>query len=115
MRQLIVAASAALFAGGAGAAPGVATPATTTQCVEVSGRAIPATCTTPASRLDKREYICICPAGGQRVTVPVCGEGESPPPESARLNVVRREASRDGALVGDTFEGHQICVAKGDR
>jgi hypothetical protein len=87
-------------------------PALSIQCVEVSGRAIPPLCHVPGSRIDPQEYICTCPAGGQRVDVPVCGSGQHPPRESAKFERFRATASRDGSLVGDAFEGQQICVAQ---
>ena len=70
-----------------------------------------ASCRVPGSRLDKREDICTCPAGGQRVEVAVCAKDEKPPPESKALNIARRTAARDGTLVGDTIDGRRICVA----
>jgi hypothetical protein len=85
-------------------------PITTIQCIDVSGRIIPARCDVPAGRLDKSEYICVCLAGGDRVEVPICAKGEKPPPESARFERLRRQVSRDGSLAGDSFEGRPICA-----
>lgn len=111
MRAMLIAA-AALTAGAATAQPiGENPPTRTIQCIEVSGRSIPPLCQVPASRLDKREDICTCPAGGQRVEVAICAEGERAPPESRALNTARRTAVRDGTLVGDTIDGRRICVA----
>ncbi len=110
MLKTLVAAAAALVI----AAPAyaeAAKPATTVMCIEVSGREIPPLCNVPASRLDKSEYICTCPAGGQRVAVPVCGKGEQQPGESRALERWRNQASRDGSLVGDLFEGKPACRA----
>jgi hypothetical protein len=86
------------------------TPATTEVCLDVSGGTLPIVCKVPASRLDKREDICSCPQG-MRTTVPVCGPGQAAPGETVALNSVRRQAARDGSLVGDLFQGQPICVA----
>jgi len=90
---------------GKGVAPG-----TTIQCLDVAGQEIAPLCEVPASRLDKSEYICTCPAGGQRVNVPICAKGEHRPPESVALYRVRKLAMRDGTLVGDTFQGKPMCL-----
>jgi hypothetical protein len=84
----------------------------TTQCIEVGGQLIPTVCQTPGSRLDTREYICTCPNGGQPTKVAVCAKGETPPPEGKALNITRREAGRDGSLIGDTFRGKPICAPR---
>lgn len=110
MRTYVLAALLALGAGAATAQP-TAQPRTTIQCIEVSGHQIPAVCHVPASRIDKREFICTCIEGGQRTVVPICGPGEAQPPEGAALERVRRLAARDGTLLGDQFQGRQICVA----
>jgi hypothetical protein len=111
MRAILIAA-AALAAGAASAQPINENPPTKTiQCIEVGGQSIPPSCRVPGSRLDKREDICTCPDGGQRVEVAVCGKGERPPAENKALNIARRTAARDGTLVGDTIDGRRICVA----
>ena len=111
MRANLIAAIA-LAAGTASAQPISENPPTKTiQCIDVGGQSIPASCRVPGSRLDKREDICTCPAGGQRVEVAVCAKDEKPPPESKALNIARRTAARDGTLVGDTIDGRRICVA----
>lgn len=92
----------------AGAA--VAEPTETTQCIEVSGRQVPAVCKVAGSRLDLREDICTCPNDGQPVKVAVCAKGQTPPPEGRALNAVRRTAARDGSLIGDTIGGKPICA-----
>jgi hypothetical protein len=89
------------------------TPATTDICLDVSGGTLPAVCKVPASRLDKREDICVCPEG-MRTTVPVCGPGQSAPRENLALNAARRTAAKDGSLIGDLFQGQPICVAPRD-
>jgi hypothetical protein len=86
-------------------------PTTTILCLDVSGRSLPATCRVPASRLDPREDICICPAGGERVTAPICAAGVRPPAESAAYENARRAAVSHGSLVGATFHGQPMCVA----
>lgn len=112
MRRLTLSLVAAMAAGAAYAQPISENPPTRTiQCIEVGGQLIPASCNVPGSRLDTREYICTCPAGGQRVDVAICAKGQKPPPESKALNIARRTAVRDGSLVGDTVDGRPICVA----
>jgi hypothetical protein len=110
--RVILIAGLMLAAGAATAQPvGENPPTRTIQCIDVGGDSIPAICHVPGSRLDKREDICVCPAGGQRVEVAICAKGEKAPPESKALNIARRQALRDGSLLGDTFEGRRICVA----
>ena len=99
-----------LASGAAAQSSDLRNPTETIQCIDVSGRIIPARCNVPGSRLDKSEYICLCPAGGDRVKVPVCANREKPPPESAAFERLRRKVSRDGTLVGDSFEGRRICA-----
>lgn len=112
MKVLIPALLLALGAGAALAQPiNENPPRHTIQCIEVSGRQIPAVCQVPASRVDTREFICTCIEGGQRVEVPICAKNERPPPESAAFERARRLAARDGTLVGDTFAGRRICTA----
>src|SRR5687768_3633319 len=111
MRMLYLAVLPLMFAGAAMAqSSNLNRPTKTIQCVDVSGRIVPALCNVPSGRLDKSEYICTCPAGGDRIHVAVCGKGERPPPESRAYERLRRLASRDGSLVGDTFEGRPICA-----
>jgi hypothetical protein len=111
MRALTLLAGLAM-AGAAAAQPvNIKPPTMTTQCVDVGGQVIPPVCDAPASRLETREYICTCINGGMLVKVPVCAKGQYPPPEGKQLNIVRRDASKDGSLLGDDFDGRQICVA----
>ena len=87
-------------------------PIRTIQCIEAGGRLIPAVCHVPGSRLDTREFICTCPAGGERVEVAICAEGQTPPPEGRALVSARREGLKDDrSLIGDTVNGRPICVA----
>lgn len=112
MRLQTLCAVLALGAGAAAAQPINENPPTKTiQCIDVGGQLIPASCNVPGSRLDAREYICTCPNGGQRVDVAVCAKGQKPPAESLALNIARREAARDGSLIGDTVKGRAICAA----
>ncbi|MBU2136520.1 MAG: hypothetical protein KKA45_10020, partial [Alphaproteobacteria bacterium] len=86
-------------------------PPTKTQvCLDVGGGLLPVVCKVPASRLDQREDICSCPQG-MRTDVAICGPGQSPPAENNALYAARREAARDGSLLGDMFQGKPICVA----
>jgi hypothetical protein len=112
MRLLYLALVPLLLAAGAATAQSstLGNPATTVQCIDVSGRILPARCNVPAGRLDKSEYICLCPAGGDRIEVPVCARDERPPPESRAFERLRKQVSRDGSLAGDTFDGRRICA-----
>ncbi|MBI1197479.1 MAG: hypothetical protein GC203_06415 [Phenylobacterium sp.] len=107
MRAMVLAAIPMMALAGGAAAEA---PATTAQCLESTGRLIPAVCQVPGSRLESREQICSCPNGGERITVAVCGKDQAPPPEGKALTIARREAMRDGSLVGDTVAGQPICV-----
>jgi len=115
MRALVFLLSLTL-AGAAHAQPINENPPTKTiQCIDVGGQSIPPVCRVPGSRLDPREDICTCPGGGQRIEVAVCAKGQNPPPEGRALNVARREAARDGTLLGDMVAGQPICVAPRNR
>ena len=112
MRLHLFAVLIAASGGAAAAQPlGENPPRSTIQCIEVGGQQIPAVCKAPGSRLDAREDICTCPGGGLRVEVAVCAAGQTPPPEGKALNVARREAARDGSLIGDKLGDRPICVA----
>ena len=113
MRAVLAAIAPLFLAGAALAQPTNQNPPTKTiQCIEMGGRLIPAVCHVPASRLDVREFICTCPAGGERVEVAICGEGQTPPPEGRALVNARRQGLKDDrSLVGDTVDGRPICVA----
>jgi hypothetical protein len=86
-------------------------PKTTTLCIDVSGKSLPATCRVPGSRLDAREDICLCGPGAERVTAPVCPAGVKPPAESAAFEKARRAAINHGSLVGAMYNGQPMCVA----
>ena len=60
-------------------------PQTRTICVDVSGASRPAVCHVSGGKLDAREDICQCPEG-RRIQAPVCGDGETPPPETAAFD-----------------------------
>ena len=105
---LSAAAALALCAGSAGAQS--FDGKTTVLCLDVSGKSLPATCHSQASRLNKIEDICTCPMGGDRVTVPVCAEGVKPPAESAAYEKARHAAVTKGSLVGAMYEGKPMCV-----
>lgn len=111
--SILIVAAALSLAAGAACAQSLADnlPKTTIICLDVAGRSLPATCKTPASRLDAREDICLCPAGGDRVTIPVCPAGIHEPAESAALEQARRKAVSHGSLVGATYKGQPICRA----
>jgi hypothetical protein len=111
MKIALLALAAATLVGGAAAAqPGRNDPATTIQCLDPGGRSHPATCRVPGGRLDRGEYICQC-SFGQPVTVAICPPGVTPPPESRALERARRDAARNGSLLGASFQGRPMCVA----
>ena len=95
-----------------GAAAGQSLDGTTTiVCLEVGGQSVPPTCQVPSSRLDSREDICTCPMGGQRVSIPVCPKGVSPPPESAAYKKARHAAINKSSLAGAMYRGKPMCMA----
>jgi len=112
MKRVSLIIALALAAGAAQAAPPMSEnpPSQTSLCLDVSGAILPVTCDTQGSRTDARENICLCLNGGVRVDVPVCGPGERQPAETLAFERARREAGRDGSLIGDTFEGQRMCV-----
>jgi hypothetical protein len=102
---------AALLAGAAGAPPrsSMTDPDTRSICVDVGGQTLPIACTGQASRLDRGEDICRCPAG-RMVDAPVCRGAERPPADNLAYDKARRDAARDGTLVGDLYGGRPMCV-----
>jgi hypothetical protein len=84
-------------------------PSTRVICLDVGGESRPAICRTQASRLDQSDSICIC-ENAQRVEAPVCDPSEKPLAESRAFELARKDAARDGTLVGDSFEGRRMCV-----
>ena len=88
-------------------------PTETVICLDVNGQTLPVTCTVPSSRLDQREDMCMC-REGTRTPVSVCPPGVKAPAESRAFERARREAGRDGTLVGDMFEGRPMCMAPRD-
>lgn len=112
MKTLPLVAALALIAGAAQAQSPMSQnpPTRTILCLEVNGSIIPPVCHRPGSRVDQREDICLCSNGGTRVEAPVCEAGEKPPAESRVFENARRDAARDGTLIGDTFEGRRMCV-----
>lgn len=112
MRSLPLVAALALIAGAAQAQGSMSQnpPTKTILCLEVNGSIIPPICHRPGSRVDQREDICLCSAGGTQVEAPVCAAGEKPPAESRAFEKARRDAARDGTLFGDTWQGQRMCV-----
>ena len=86
-------------------------PKTTTICLDVAGKSLPARCQVQASRLDAREDICLCPGGADRVTIPVCPAGVRAPAESAAYETARRKAVNHGSLAGAMYNGQPMCLA----
>jgi hypothetical protein len=110
--SILLAATLSLLAGAA-AAQSLADnpPKSTIICLDVGGKSLPATCKVSGSRLDAREDICLCPAGGERVTIPVCPKGVRAPGESLAYEKARRAAVTHGSLAGATFNGQPMCLA----
>lgn len=111
--RVLILAGAISLAAGAAFAQSLADnpPKSTTICLDVSGRSLPAKCQVQASRLDAREDICLCPAGGDRVTIPVCPAGVRAPAESAAYETARHKAVKAGSLAGAMYNGQPMCVA----
>ena len=111
--SILVLAGALSLAAGVACAQSLADnpPKTTIICLDVAGKSLPDTCQAQASRLDAREDICLCPLGGDRVTISVCPAGIHAPAESAALMQARRKAVRHGSLVGASYKGQPICRA----
>jgi hypothetical protein len=110
--SILLTTAAFCFAAAAAAAQSLADnpPKSTIICLDVAGKSLPATCKASGSRLDAREDICLCPAGGERVTIPVCGPGVKPPGESAAYEKARRAAVSHGSLAGASFNGQPMCL-----
>lgn len=85
-------------------------PTQTVMCLDVNGQTLPISCNVQASRLDKREDICICHQG-MKVDVPICPPGVRPPAENIAYEKARKAAAKDMSLIGDTYEGKPMCVA----
>ena len=86
-------------------------PTETVLCLDVNGQSLPAVCTVPSGRLDKREDFCLCRVG-TRVIAPVCAGGAKPPAENLAFEKARKAAAKDGSLLGDLYEGKPMCVAE---
>ena len=113
MRTLLISAAALLaFGAVANASPpgdNALQPTMGILCLDVGGQSRPAVCQGGSSRLDQRYDICLC-KNAQRVETPVCGKGERPITENRAYELARKDAARDGSLVGDRYEGRQMCV-----
>ncbi|MDQ0465118.1 hypothetical protein QO010_002902 [Caulobacter ginsengisoli] len=84
---------------------------TTSLCLDVGGQPRPVTCRKTASRLTVQDDICTCKVG-TLVTVSYCPDGVTPPAEDRAFEKARYELAQDGSLVGDQYEGRDICVRK---
>jgi hypothetical protein len=103
--------AAATLAGTSLAQPEPMRLATTSQCLDVGGQTRPVTCRKTASRLPVQDDICTCRVG-VLVTVPYCPAGVAPPAEDRAFERARYDLARDGSLVGDQYEGRDICVRR---
>lgn len=84
-------------------------PTQTVICLDVGGQSLPAVCKVPASRIDKREDICVCHTGTM-VDVSICPAGVKPPAETAAFERARKAAVKNGSLIGAMYEGKPMCV-----
>jgi hypothetical protein len=84
-------------------------PGITQVCVDTDGSTLPVVCRGAASRINPTQDFCSCPQG-QRVDAPVCGPDERPHADNREFRTARREAARDGSLIGDRFEGASFCT-----
>ena len=111
MKRLFAILAITLLAGAATAEPSgnVLQPGVTQVCLDVDGSTLPVTCQSNASLINSTQNICQCHAGA-RVDAPVCAPGERAPGEDVRYNRARRDAARDGSLIGDTYRGAPMCV-----
>lgn len=113
MRTLIIAAAALLAFGASStvnaSSEGGIKPTMGILCLDVGGQSRAPVCQGASSRLDQRYDICVC-ENAQRVEAPVCGDGERPISENRSYELARKDAARDGSLVGDRYEGRQMCV-----
>jgi hypothetical protein len=106
---LALAFAAMLGATGAGAQDRTPRVRTATICVDSAGRAEAPTCRVPATRIQRKEDLCLCGVG-DKVEAPICPPGVRPPPESRELEAARRKAVDAGGLIGATFEDKPICI-----
>ena len=95
----------------AGASAAEHRPQTRVVCLDVGGQTLPAVCKRSGGRLEAGADICSCPQG-RAVEAPMCAPGEQPPAESLELEKARRDAARDGSLVGDRFRGRSFCALR---
>lgn len=113
MRILLITAAALLtFGAAANASPPTGDdprPKTGVLCLDVGGATRPAVCRGAGGRLEDDYDICQC-ENAQRVEAPLCDQGERPISENVAYERARKEAARDGSLVGDLYEGRQMCV-----
>ena len=102
--------------GGAAAAQSLSDPTVTTLCLTPTGTLIPPVCHSGSpSRIEQQRDICQCINGGEQVTASFCPKGVAPPPESLAVAKARRSAVNHGSLVGASFEGRPLCVARRDQ
>lgn len=77
-------------------------------CIEPSGASRGAICDRTLN--SSGDDFCRCPPLTTKVRAEVCDPGEAKPPESPEFERARREAARDGSLVGDVYDGRRMCV-----
>ena len=113
MKRLFIILAVTAFAGGATAVAhptgNTLRPGVTQVCVDTDGSTLPVVCRGSASRISPTQDICTCPQG-QRVDAPVCGPDERPHGDNREFRTARREAARDGSLLGDRYHGASFCT-----
>ncbi len=77
-------------------------------CLDTGGAARGAVCDRNLNH--SSPDFCRCPPLTDKVRAEVCDPNEPKPAESAAFERARKDAARDGSLVGDTYEGMRMCV-----
>lgn len=86
-----------------------------TICVGNSGETRPALCRGGSpSRVIEDRGACTCSGPEFPVLVRPCGAGERPPAQSAAYERALRDLGRDGSVIGDRYEGREICASTRD-
>lgn len=86
-----------------------------TICVGNGGETRPAICRGGSpSRVVEDRGACTCSGPEFPVVVRPCGSGETPPAQSAAYERAVRDLARDGSLIGDRYDGREICASTRD-
>jgi len=111
MRKLMLAAALGLISlSGVAIAGASQDERVTYMCLEPSGASRPAVCDRVLNT--SGDDFCRCPPLTTKVRAEFCADGETPPGQSAAFERARREAARDGSLIGDEYDGRRMCAKK---